>query len=801
MSAGRQGFAEALCRLRLLCGKPSFSTLSRIEPQLRPTTISDALNGRSRPTFEFVRNFVSACVTHAAKSGEIIDSEAADLSVWRERWIALNQATIERRAPTGRSGPPRHRDADTAPTESVVVRPAPVPHQLLADSRLVVGREVELQQIQDACRGPVSTGGVPKIVLVAGMAGVGKTTLVTRWAHRNRDLFPDGELWLDMRGFSPGGPLPADRALSWMLRSLDCAVDIHSDGVVELSAAFRSAIADRRMLIVLDDAASAEQVRPLLPASAGCVVLITSRIDLACLRVREGAHTIRLHPLPPPDATALLATASGSTISDAVGVEFASLCGGLPLALRIVADQISGGAQDQVLAALGELREAESRLSLLDSAPNASRFSVRSVFMWSYNSLDRQEQRAFRLLSVHPGATISGGALGSLAGLHRADTRRVVAGLVAAHLLENVGPDAYRMHDLLRCHARELCDIHDSPGDREQAIGRLLAWYLHSARAARRLMIPHGRQWQLPCLEPTCPPVDLSDRAQARAWIMAELDTVSALTDLATHIGCHEAAWILPNLTTFPGYGGLAVPWAQSLAFMARALESAERAGSLLGQGMSLNRLGNVLVAVRRYEEAAACYRRAADIYQEIGDRPGEALAWANLAAPLKFLGRFDEARAGLTRGLAVTAGTDALVGRASVVHSLAQVDFAAGVHDAAFAHASEALELFRRIDADTDNGLTLELLGAIEYTRGNVEEAIRLLRSAIRVQEDIDEWEGIASCSLHLGTILQAEGHHDAARRAYRRAREIFTMMGDPRAHDIPAHDRTAESVPVQLH
>ncbi|MGP4115516.1 ATP-binding protein, partial [Streptomyces sp. 4N509B] len=365
-----------------------------------------------------------------------------------------------------------------------------VPAQLPADVVGFVGREGELRELDGLMAGVGGRGGA--LAVVAGTAGVGKTALVVRWAHRTRERFPDGQLYVDLRGYGPEAPVSAEDALSGFLRALGVEAAAVPRDVAERSATFRTLLDGRRMLVVLDNARSVEQVRPLLPGSSSCFTVVTSRDALAGLVAREGAHRIVLHRMPLGDARGLLAGLLVERAAREPGAVDALIerCARLPLALRITAEL----ARSQPGRGLGELAEEladrQGALDLLDLDGDPYT-AVRAVFSWSYQRLEPSVARVFRLLGLHPGHDTDVYAVAALAGAGVRRTRRALEVLVRAHLVDQVaGGRRYQPHDLLRAYAAELAAETDGPTERAEALARLLDYYLATASSALDAIAP-----------------------------------------------------------------------------------------------------------------------------------------------------------------------------------------------------------------------------------------------------------------------------------------------------------------------
>jgi hypothetical protein len=375
-------------------------------------------------------------------------------------------ATGEPRAPE--PGPPEPGPREPGPLELRPWHPPP-------DVGVFVGRHAELAALDAGI-------ATPGRCVVTGTAGVGKTALVARWAHRVADRFPDGCLYADLQGYGPRRPAPPARILVELLRALDARRAQLAGGVDHLAARYRSLLHRRRMLVVLDNARSAEQVRPLLPAGSGCQTIVTSRDALAGLVARDGAHRVALEPLPPADAAGLLRALIGARAAAEPGAveALAERCSRLPLALRLAAELAVGRPDDRLAGLAAEWADEACLLDLLDSGGDP-RTAVRTVFSWSYRSLPPPAARAFRLLGLHPGPDFDALALAAAGGLPVRESARALATLAAAHLVVRVDRRRSRMHGLLRAYARETAERTDPDSYRAAVTARFSAHYRRRA--------------------------------------------------------------------------------------------------------------------------------------------------------------------------------------------------------------------------------------------------------------------------------------------------------------------------------
>ncbi|MED7954017.1 AfsR/SARP family transcriptional regulator [Streptomyces sp. BE20] len=407
-------------------------------------------------------------------------------------------------------------------TRQQVPRPAQLPPALAT----FVGRRAELGALDGLADPAGSAGsvGAAGIGVVTGGAGTGKTALAVHWAHQVRERFPDGQLHVNLRGFAFGPPLAPGEALARFLRALGTDRERIPGTVDESAALYRSLLADRRVLVLLDNARNAEQVRPLLPGSAGSLALVTGRDGLAGLTACDGARRLVLDVLPQPDAVELLARITGADRTRAeprAAAELAAACGHLPLALGIAAGRLAERPHRTLVEHAAELRDAEDRFTALQIDGDATS-AVRVAFDLSYRALQPAAQRLFRLLGLAPGNCVSTAAAAALSGAATAATRPVLEHLAAAHLLNPAGPDRYRLHDLLRCYAAERATAETGPADRAAARERLRSWYLHHAEAAARLLTPQRRRPPLTAAGPWYEPPRFTTPAEARQWCESE---------------------------------------------------------------------------------------------------------------------------------------------------------------------------------------------------------------------------------------------------------------------------------------
>jgi DNA-binding SARP family transcriptional activator/Tfp pilus assembly protein PilF len=423
-----------------------------------------------------------------------------------------------------------------------------VPEQLPTDVRHFVGRDRELSELT---REAVADGHSRTVVITAinGIAGVGKTALAVHLAHRLRDRYPDGRLYVNLRGFEPrSAPMPPAEALDKFLRALGADPQALPFDEAGQSALYRSMVAQRRLLIVLDNAANAQQVRPLLPGSPTSMVLITSRNSLGALAARDGAQRISLDTLSDEEATELMTSllAESGVLAEPSQIrELAELCSRLPLALRVAAQRTATGADAALSDVLEQLRDEIRRLDALTSNDDPAN-AVRAVFSWSFRALAPEVTRLFRLLGLHPDAEVSSLAAAAISGSSAKSTRRHLDVLTRANLIEPIARDRYRMHDLLRIYATELVQEIESQAEHTAALTRMFDWYLESADAANRVIDPLRPRWQVKTPGGTHEAASFTSRPEAISWCETHLSTYVAATRKASELDM-DYAWRLPG--------------------------------------------------------------------------------------------------------------------------------------------------------------------------------------------------------------------------------------------------------------
>ncbi len=684
--------------------------------------------------------------------------------------------------PAGRGGD-RTGQAGHALAENQ--RPSIVPRQLPAAPRNFVERQRELDVL---ARLLAETGGEPGGVVVSaisGMAGVGKTALALHWAHRVAERFPDGQLYTDLRGFSPSGtPVEPAVALRGFLDGLGVPAEQVPASLEARAGLYRSLVAGRRVLIVLDNARHTEQVRPLLPSSPGCMVLVTSRTRLTGLAVDGDADLLTLDVLGEEGAGRLLAARIGAdriaAEPDAVS-ELIGLCARLPLALAIVAARVVGQPGFPLAELTAELRDAARRLDGLDAGDAAS--SVRAVLSWSYQQLAEAPARMLRLLSVHPGPDITSAAAASLTGTALGPARSTLRTLAVANLITEYQPGRYTLHDLLRAFAAEEAQAAGRAEDNHAAMHRVLDHYLHTTNTADLMTSQERQPITLAARLPGVSPESLATRDQALAWLDAEHVVLVKLIGRAAEAGFDVHAWQLA--WSLAVYFRLRGHWQYMVTTQRIALACARHLGDQDAQARMHREFGFAIGQVGRFREAHGHLRRALKLYRALGDQDGQARARLAFGCVFCLQGRVREAldstRAALRPPPAHKHSADKAVTRityAIALNNLGWFHAQLGDLSEALTCCEHALDLHREIGSHNGQAVTLDSLGYIYHRLGRHDQAIAHYRLAADQYRHIGDRHELAKTIGRMDETCRAAADNAAAREALRDAVHILDSM-----------------------
>jgi DNA-binding SARP family transcriptional activator len=658
--------------------------------------------------------------------------------------------------------------------------PGMVLRQLPGDVRDFTGRDAALAAMKALL--PGKAAAAPALIAITGMAGAGKTALAVHFAHLAAGGFPDGQLFVDLRGHAEAEPKSPAEALRGFLRALGVR-EIPGD-TDEAAALYRSLLAGKRMIVVLDNAAGAGQVRPLLPSSAGCLVLITSRSRLSGLLARDGVRPVVAGPLTGAEGVTLLRNILGASRVQAdpgAAAAIVERCARLPLALRIAAERAAHRPQLALAALAGELAAEQGRLDALAIAEDADT-SVRPAFSWSYRKLAPDAARMFRLLGLHPGPDIGIPAAAALAGCIKADAARLLGVLADAHLLGEAAVGRYRFHDLLRVYAAERAAAEDPPASRTAALRRVLTWYLHTADAADRVLVPTGPHVHL---EPApVEPLTFTSYDSALAWYDAEYPNLMAAVHTAAAAGEDTVAWKLQ--VTLESYLEICRPWAEWVAVGQTAVKAAQRAGDLKGEAWLLNQLGHPYTGLGRFDDALDCLQRALRIRTETGDRRALGSTLNNIGAIHGEMGRFEDAIRYFQRALdlAVETGDQRLESIALL--NIGEAHQKLAQHDKATVCYRQALLIVRKNDDAWFEGRALTNLSETFLALGQPAASQHHLMRALAAWQRAGDRKNIADTHCKLGDLLSAIGQDRTAHEHWRAAQAIFEEIGDPQADEL---------------
>jgi tetratricopeptide (TPR) repeat protein len=668
-----------------------------------------------------------------------------------------------------------------------------VSRQLPLPARHFVGRDEPIKELDELLDRVTADGGRPGpasqessvIAAISGTAGVGKTTLALHWAHHVADRFPDGQLYVNLRGYDPSGtPVEPADAMRNLLEALGVSAERVPPTTEARLGLLRSSLAGQRMLILLDNARDADQVRPLLAAAPGCLTVITSRSQLTGLEAPggDGAQLISLDVLTETEATQLLQRQLGterlSAQQDAV-TGLTQLCARLPLALAIIAARAAARSDLPLAELVTELQgdhgvlEAHGVLETLDDGHRDT--SIKAVFSWSVRQVSDQAARMFRLLGLHPGPDISRQAAASLAGLATGEAVRLLAELTDAHLLAEVAPGRFGFHDLLRAYAAEEAEEHFGQDELEAARLRALDHYLQTGFAAVLLLQPHRTRITISPPQPGVRTEPLAGYQQALAWLEAEYQVILAAVALADSRGYDEYSWRLAwTLADFLDWRG---HWQNWVSTQQVALAACRRLDHLTGQAIVHRSLARACYRLGRYDETGTHQRTALDLYRQIGDPLGQARCHTDMASALERDTRYAEAIDHAEQALQLFRAASHPAGEANALNTLGWCHALAGHHALALDYCQQAADLQHQIGDRHAEAASLDSVGFAHHHLGQYEEAIACFRRALGFYTEIGNRQSQAEVLDHLAETQHAYGRPAEARDAWRQA---LTIMED---------------------
>nr|WP_052478853.1 AfsR/SARP family transcriptional regulator [Kibdelosporangium sp. MJ126-NF4]CEL20948.1 transcriptional regulator, SARP family [Kibdelosporangium sp. MJ126-NF4]CTQ95538.1 transcriptional regulator, SARP family [Kibdelosporangium sp. MJ126-NF4] len=609
--------------------------------------------------------------------------------------------------------------------------------QLPHDIVNFTGRGQELAHLRTVVD---DAGSAPTIISIDGAPGTGKTTLAVHFAHQIADRFADAQLHLNLRGYGPGEPVTPGAAAETLLRGLGVGSELIPPNVEERSALLRSSLAGLQVLMLLDNARDADQVRPLLPGT-GSLVVVTSRNQLRGLSIRDGAHRVTLNRLPADEAVELLGASVGAGRVDAepaASARLVELCDHLPLAISIVAERADrSGSLAEVVHAL---EDEKARLDNLGTGEDDPDTDLRAALSWSYRALDHDAAAMFRLMGLHPANDIGLEAAAALANLSLSRAKASLDKLLATHLVEQRRGNRYELHDLMRLYATEAAERYESDADRRGAVSRVLDWYLHAAVSADFALHPQRqRLWVKPCTPRTEPP-RFARSIDATRWFEQEFDCLKSAADWAAANGLAGHTWrIVQAMLTFLDRR---IPWYDATALLSDAHDAADAAEDTFGSAYMLNSLGAQVMNKGDRRAAIGYFARSLDKFKELGDVSGQAMTCGNIGLMYGELGEYADAKE----------------------------------------HATQALLLCEQLGYARGVALNLDNLGVTYTVTGDCTKAEECHLQASKMLLDLGDDPARGMNEYHLGWALTRLADFPGAARAYRTAVAIFREFGSQR-------------------
>ncbi|MFI6450600.1 AfsR/SARP family transcriptional regulator [Streptosporangium amethystogenes] len=657
-----------------------------------------------------------------------------------------------------------------------------VPRQLPADITRFAGREESLRRLDLLFSTDRGDASAVVITAITGTPGIGKTALATRWGHRATDRFPDGQLYVNLHGYSQGKPVTGTQALHQLLRGLGVTTDEIPHEVDERASMYRSLLADRRVLVVLDNAARAEQIRPLLPGSSLCKVVITSRDSLRGLSATHDVHTLTLDLLSPDEAKALLVAVLGEERvlgeTDAV-LELARLCGYLPLALRLAAAHLGSQPALPVADFVARLLR-ENRLTTLDIEEDPH-IGVRAAFEMSYRGLPEPARQAFRMLGLHPGPDIGIDEVTALTGLSSREVNAALNKLISAHLIQYGTNGRFNVHDLISLFARERGESDDTESLRHAALIRLFDWYLHTARAAMEHVHTDHSGIALISAPPSHGIPAFDDYDSATTWLDTEYPALISAVNYAAAHGWPGHAWqIAYTLDYFFYLRDRIDDW---LTVHQTALSAVREVDDRHGEGRILNALGVANMISGKIDRCLEYQRQALDLSRAIGDRKGEGYALGRVGYSLLWTGEFHQAAQNCLEAIELFRRLDDEHGEVTATFTLGIAYLRVGRSLDALRCLERCLAFDRKTGSRNDEAYTLTILGEIHESLGDLTTALDFQQRSIQLNRDVGNRRFEANAINSIGKIRRQQGRHAEALECHREALGHIREIGEPYA------------------
>jgi DNA-binding SARP family transcriptional activator/tetratricopeptide (TPR) repeat protein len=690
-------------------------------------------------------------------------------------------------------------------TEPVTLKPtAPrVPAQLPSAVHAFAGREAELDGLDAIVHEAAQAGHAYPAAVISGTAGVGKTALAVHWAHRVAERFPDGQLYVNLRGFDPArAPLDPGEVLRGFLDALGVPARSVPRGADAQLGLYRTTLSGKRVLVLLDNARDADQVRALLPGAPGCMAIVTSRTRLTPLVATEGAKPLTLGLLTAAQSSDLLAARLGTgriAAEPRAAGEIVARCAGLPLALAIVAARGETDPDIPLSVLAGQLRDSTTTLDMLTAGDEST--DLRAVFSWSTAALSPVAAELYVLLGLHPGPDLAAAAAVSLSGWPPERIRRHLGELVRAHLLTEHVPGRFTFHDLLRAYAAEQARTRCTGLDQRAATHRMLDYYLHSAQEAARLLYGPWDHLPLDCAQPGADAERFGAQAQAMAWLSAEYQVLLGCVELAAGAGFGRHAWRLSR--TMASYFEQSGHWRDWVRVQRLALAAALSANDTEGLAHARHQLGNALIHVGEYDPAAVELDRALALFGELGDDAHRAQVHLCTGYLSDCRGADQEALRQSQRALTLFRAAGHETGEAIALNNIGWSLARHGDYDEALQICLQALHLHEQATDRQGQAGALDTLGYIHQCRADHTTAIACYLKGVDFYWQIRDGYNEAGTLTRLGDVYRAAGDHHSARRAWRRALRLYEALDHPDAarlrHRLHSHQTTSAPLLIQ--
>lgn len=674
---------------------------------------------------------------------------------------------------------------DIAPSAGLLVSPRNRPRQLPAAGRHFTGRTEELRQL-NTIADSTADEGQPPIAVLTGPGGIGKTSLAVYWGHRSTDRFPDGQLYVDLRGFGPGRrPGKASETVSYLLTALGAGIEQQPTTLDAKIALYRTLMSGTQMLLLLDNARDAAQVRPLLPGTGRCLVIVTSRSPLTSLAAVEGARVLHLDVLSAGQADELLRLYIGTervaAETDAAAA-VARQCAYLPLALTVAAARVAVLPEMSLSSLAGELEDAQTLPETLNAGERNA--DVWAVFSWSYRAASNAAQRMFRLLSAHPGPDLTIEAAAHLTDATVPRTRQLLQQLIMTSLISERTRGRYTFHDLLRAYSRDLAATEDTAAQRDEALGRLLDYYVHLAhRAAVTLEPDREHEIDPPSVQATRA-AQLTDPGEALAWFITEHRTLLGLVDAAFASGRHVQAFQLGWAMT--DYCRRSGGWDDWLHVVHVAIDASTSLGDVRAIAHAQRSLGRAHCWRGRLDEGQRNLFEALSMFEAVDDDSGQGHVHRNLA--YLYERRCDDVQALTHAEHAVrcyrAAGHSA--GMARSLNTLGWYLARTGQHDQAISHSNDALRMLQTLGHRSGEAAAWVTLGYAHHRLGDFRQAVECFEDGLAILREIGDHDSESDALVLLAETFEAAGDHARAQKTWQHAREILTALNHPDANAI---------------